>query len=459
MRLRSLTFGIVGLAMVANAADTIVGPQIRTDANGGTAAANETSAAAFDPLGNELVGTYNDWRAGGETIRMGVSVSNDAGSTWTDFWVRPPANNQSNVEGDPMTAFDARTGTLWVGAISFRTSGGVFVARKDPGANTFQPSVMARVSSGADKGWMAAGPLPGNPNATNLYVTYNEGCLRSSDMGQTWSTPVNLGSGIGFNPKVAPNGNLYVTYWDFGTGVMFRKSTNGGVSFTAPVRAATRLDTWGTQDGSRGPGNFRKPPMNGIAVDPNTGHIYIVYFDTTNIVNGNRNLNLYMVTSTNEGATWSTPMVINADADPPGDQFFPWIEVDYKGRIHNTWFDSRHTVQNDTSINGFYDNYYSFSDDGGDTWTEFRLTSSPWSSGNDGLDRGQQFLGDYNALAFGGNRAYPYYLSTQNGDPDIFTNIVIDPDVVPASYVITRGQGGGSITTLFKSDDVRLSVD
>lgn len=461
MKFKALAFCGLLLASAAYATDPVVGPQIRTDANGGTAAANETSAASVDPLGNEIVGTYNDWRASGsqEIIRMGVSVSNDGGLSWTDFLVRPPAQNQSGVEGDPMTAYDQRTGTLWVGAISFASNGGIYVARKDPGQNTFQPSVMARRSGGADKCWMAAGPAPGDPNATRLYVTYNEGCIRSTDMGQTWSTPVSIGSGIGFNPKVAPNGNVYVTYWDFNTGVMFRKSTNGGVSFGPEIRVATRMDTWGVNDGSRGPGNFRKPPMNSLAVDPNTGDIYIIYTDTTNIVNGNRNLDLYMVKSTDEGAHWTTPRVINSDANPPGDQFFQWLEVDYKGRLHLTWFDSRNTVQNDNVTNGMYDNYYGYSDDGGQTWADARLTPSPWNSNNDGLNRSQQFLGDYNALAFGGNRAYPYYLSTQNGDPDMFTNVIIDPDVVPVSFQVVLGTGTGNRTTLFKSDNNRLIIE
>lgn len=463
MKLNYLAFGLLGLAMAANATDPVIGPQIRTDVNGGTAAANETSATSFSPLGNEIIGAYNDWRAGSqqnEVIRLGVSLSNNGGVNWTDYVVRPPANNQSGVEGDPMTAYDERTGTLWVGAISFAGNGGLYVARKDPGANTFQPSIMARPTGGADKCWMGAGPLPGNPNSTVLYITYNEGCIRSTDMGLTWNSPVPLGSGIGFLPRVAPNGNLYVTYWDFGTGVMFRKSTDGGLTFSSAVRAATRMDTWSTQDGSRGPGNFRKPAMNTMAIDPNTGAIYIVYWDTTNIINNKRNLDMYIVKSTDAGASWSTPKIINNDANPPGDQFFGWLEIDHKSRMHLTWWDSRQHDQPDGQTGGLYDNYYAFSDDGFTTWKEYRLTAASWSSANDGLARGQEFVGDYNGLTFGGNRSYPYYLSTQDGDPNMYTNIVIDPDVAALGFTIKRGtNGGGGLTDTFKSDDLKLKIN
>lgn len=48
-----------------------------------------------------------------------------------------------------------------------------------------------------------------------------------------------------------------------------------------------------------------------------------------------------------------------------------------------------------------------------------------FDSDDDGLDRGDdQFLGDYLGLARGGSRVYPCYLSTQNGDPDIYTRVV-----------------------------------
>ncbi len=457
-------FAFIAVSVAAFAEDPIIGPQIRIDVAGTTWAANESSAASFDPSGKEIVGTWNDWRRStsiaNEIINMGVAVSNNNGASWVDFLVRPPAANQSNVEGDPMTAYDNRTGTLWVAAISFAGNGGIYVAKKDPGANAFQASVMAHRGSGDDKCWMGAGPRPGDPNNTNVYIAFNLGSIRSEDMGATWSTPVGLASGIGFLPRVGPEGNLYISYWDFGTGHWLKRSTDGGRTFTT-VRIATRMDTWGTQDGSRFPGNFRVPPMNTLAVDPVTGVLYAIYFDTTNIVGGNRNVDLYLTKSTDTGLTWSTPHIINQDATPPGDQFFPWLEVDYKGRLNVTWWDSRNTVQNDSTANtnGFFDNYFGYSDDGGQTWTEFRLTPNSWNCFNDGLSRSQQFLGDYNALAQGGNWCYPCYLSTQNGDPDIFTNRIMDPEVGARKLTIQRGSlVSGNLRDTYRSDDSRLTV-
>lgn len=452
-------FAIMG---AASAQEVFIGPQIRVDPGRGTAAANETTMAASGLTAAEIGGGWNDWSAGSqqnEIIRNGVALSSDGGATWSDFLLRPPGANQGSVEGDPITIYDHRTGTVWVGGISFTGNGGVFVAKKNQGANTVGPSIMTRVAGNADKVWGGAGIAPNDPNSTRLYVAYNLGSQFSADMGQTWSNPVALGSGIGFLPRVGPNGEVYVSYWDFNLRHYLRRSFDGGLTYSAPIVIANRLDTWSIGDETRIPGTFRVPPMNTLAVDPVNGTLYAIYFDTTNIVNGNRNLDLYFTKSTDKGTTWSTPKVINGDSNPPGDQFFPWLEVDRTGRLNLSFWDSRNTVQNDNAVNGFYDIYYSFSDDGGATWSENRLTPNSFNSNNDGLARSQQFLGDYNGLGYSGSRSYPLYISTQNGDPDDFTHVIINPYVVPDSFTVTKGTFvSGTANDLARSDDLRVVI-
>jgi len=408
------------------------GPQVRIDTNGGVYAANETSIASTDVNPLEVVASWNDWRdsyGSTEVVRMGVGVSLDGGESWTDFTVRPPTPYQSGVEGDPMTCYDNRTGDLWVGAISFSYNGGIYVARKTPGAASFEPSVMAVVSGSADKGWMAAGPAPSDPSSTNLYIAYNNGLLRSTDMGETWTGPVYIDYGLGFLPRIGPNGELYIVYWDAYDGVILKRSYNGGGSFTTHT-IATRLDTWGTQETTRFPGEFRVPPMNYLAVDPNSGVLYCVYFDTTNYQSGNYNVDLYFTKSTDQGANWTTPVIINSDSFPPGDQFFPWLEVDRKGVIHMVFYNSRRHPVDDDAQHGYFDATYSTSTDGGDSWTEHYLTTTPFDSYYDGLDRYNQFMGDYLGLGVGGARVYPCYPSSQNNDTDIFTNVIVTETIL-----------------------------
>ena len=395
-----------------------IGPQVRAD-TGGSSQANETtlSSGNFNP--REMICGWNDYR---NQIKAGFGISLDGGRTWTDYLIRPPAGHTSSVEGDPMSCYDERTGYLWAGAISFASNGGVYVARKAPGAATLEPSIMARNSGGADKGWMAAGPLPGNPDSTRVYIAYNEGLLWSDDLGQTWSGPRGLGNGLGFLPRIGPNGELYIAYWDWvsGDGVMLKRSFDGG-STISTIRMATRMDVWGV-DGTRFPGTFRVPPLVSLAVDPIDGTLYCVYFDTTNIVGGSRNVDLYMCKSTDQGSTWTTPTVINGDSTPPGDQFFPWIEVDEHHRLHILFYDTRALSHDDSAGQAFIEAYYTYSDDGGASWNEMILTPAPFNSENTGTGGG--FIGDYLGMGIADGKAFPCYLSNQNGSSDIFTHVI-----------------------------------
>ena len=308
-----------------------------------------------------------------------------------------------------MTACDPRTGTLWVGALAWGSPCSIFVARKDPGASEFNPAVTARVSAWVDKCWMAAGPRPGEPDSTRLYVTYDEGIIWSDDMGETWTDPNPLGTGLGFLPRMGPGGAVYVAYWDLGYGVMLKRSFDGGETFTTH-QIATRMDTWATGDGSRFPGTFRVPPLAYLDVDANTGYLYAAYFDTTDIVGGQANVDLYFTKSTDQGASWAAPVIANGDADPPGDQFFCWLEVDEDSRLHMVYFDSRHTEQTDGAAHGMLDAYYAYSVNDGGSWMEFRLTPQSWDSMDDAVSGGGQFVGDYLGMGAAGRRAYPVYI-------------------------------------------------
>jgi hypothetical protein len=417
------TVAALAAGALASAADPIIGPQVRVDVTGGPQKANETTASASERYPHRIVAGWNDYRDD-PLIRSGFGVSFDGGQTWTDFLLRPPDGFGASTEGDPMVAHDDRTGTLWAGAISFAGNGGIYVARMNPGTGVFLPSVMAETGF-VDKGWLAAGRGPGVGAPTRLYCAYNLGIIWSDDLGCTWTDPVSLGGGLGFLPRVGPNGGLYVSYWDGGTGMMLARSFDGGQSFTTHT-IAVRMDVWGAQDGSRFPGVFRVPPLCYLDVDPNSGVLYSVYFDTTDFDGGRANVDLYFTRSNDQGTTWDVPVVINGDAQPAGDQFFPWIEVDQEGRVHVMYLDSRNVDQDDNDPDGFFDAYYAYSDDGGSTWNEYRLTPQSWSCAF------TNFLGDYSGMAVAGNRVYPVYIQMDLGDQRIYTNVIeFPPDGCP----------------------------
>ncbi|MFK7959282.1 MAG: hypothetical protein AB8G96_02050, partial [Phycisphaerales bacterium] len=421
-------FVLASLCSATAAAQTpVVGPQQRIDA-GGTAAAHETTGSASPVNPMEIIAGWNDWRfsptIANEVISTGFSLSIDGGATWSDFVLRPPVANQSGVEGDPMTAWDPRTGDLYAGGISFSAgaNSGLYVARKTPGAATFQPSVMARVASGTDKPWMVVGQRPNFTNTSRVYIAYNEGVVFSDDFGATWTNPTPTVSGIGFLPRIGPNGSLYIAYWDFNDGVRVLRSFDGGQTFDDQL-AAVRMDVWGTQSASRTPGTFRVPPINVMAIGPN-GAINVVYMDTTQVIGGESDVDLYLVRSIDQGLTWSTPTIIADDpaGAPLGDQIFPWIEADANGGLHVVFLDTVNDVRPDGGTAGIYDAYYAFSADDGATWSRERLSPTSFNTDNDGLARFNQFFGDYLGMANAGNKMYPIYPDSASGDPDIFTN-------------------------------------
>jgi len=445
---RSILGAVLGLGLSAGLAhaQVTVGSTVRID-TGNSSPQNETTVSVSKANPLEIVAGWNDYRAGG--VRSWFGLSQDGGQTWSDFEIRPPAPNQAGTEGDPMTAYDDRTGTLWAGAIAFASNGGVYVARKDPGNASFNTSVMAEVTGGADKCWMDAGPGLA-PNTTRVYIAYNEGVLRSADLGDTWQGPVSTGSGIGWLPRVGPNGELHVAAWDFGSTFFLRTSTDGGLTFGPATTIATRMGSWNEFGGFNAfPGDFRVPAIAGLAVDRDNGNLYSVYPDITNTAPNGDNCDVYFTRSVDGGATWSVPFVINGDAATPGDQFFPFIDVDANGRLQVIYYDSRHVVQNDNSFPGWIDTYYAYSDDQGATWTEIRLTPTSWSSLDDGFGSG--FIGDYVGISTADGKTFPVYMSTQNGEADIFTNVVDDGLDAPTFYCTPKTSSAGCVATLTTS--------
>ncbi len=410
-------------------------PPTRVDAGSGSAHAAETILAAG--AGQQMVAGWIDLREGGNNgpWKVGVGTTLDGGATWADQVLHGPFSVAGDYEGDPMVAHDPRTGNQWVGGILFgyvnQMPSRLWIARRQPGTNSFLAPVQIHTASFVDKALLVAGPRPGLPNTTRLYVTYNLGIHRSDDLGATWSPLQSLPSGLGYQPRLGANGVLYVLYWDLGFEFELVKSTDGGVTFGPPVSVATRLDTWGPEENNpRFPGGFRVAPLAYLAVDPTTGALTAVYPDTTSVAGGEYDVDLYLTRSTNGGATWSPPVVLGGDSTPPRDQFHPWLEADSTGKLHLAFFDTRDTPQLDADSNAWIDLYYATSDDGGGTWAELRVTDSPFQSALAPFSGFQsQFVGDYLALGSVGDpqagaQIHLLYPSTADGHLHVYAQIL-----------------------------------
>jgi hypothetical protein len=229
-----------------------------------------------------------------------------------------------------------------------------------------------------DKEWIVADNNPSSPYYGRTYLTwskfesedgiYGSSAIwesHSSDGGYTWSTPREIsGSNAALCtfqaagpagecdenqfsvPTIGPDGTVYVAFeneqnealWEpdelFDDQYLLVKSTNGGASWTSPTFVV------GLEDGSADyPINVsgrqtltgyqvRVNSAGNIVAGPN-GRLYLVFSDNRNGTHDSpnpvTNVDVFVTTSGDGGATWTSPTLVDAGA---GDQWFPWVEVD-----------------------------------------------------------------------------------------------------------------------------------
>jgi hypothetical protein len=151
-------------------------------------------------------------------------------------------------------------------------------------------------------------------------------------------------------PAVDPSGDVYVAYTNIGvktnlTDFFVTRSTDDGNTFTTPVKAGsgrligtTRLTNTTFRDGI----NFA------FAVSQDfPGHLYLAYND----FNGAQ-YNVYLVQSTDHGKTWSAPESVNDDITAPkvADHFQPAVAAGSNGAVAVAFYDRRRDCPDDPSI-------------------------------------------------------------------------------------------------------------
>lgn len=200
---------------------------------------------------------------------------------------------------------------------------------------------------------------------------------RSTDNGESFSRPIQLtthglsGSVQGCDIAIEGDGDVYITFRTFNdasvpgaNALYFVRSTNAGASFSNPAKIKD-ITPYNPLDGSRDCGDgtelcptgfvFARIPLEPRSTaDQNaaTDGVYLVYneIDTSTVVNSGTSYNsagpgkvgrsvVYVVASTDDGATWSTPVKVD-DAGGVGHQFFPDIDA-LNGTLAVVWQDSR----------------------------------------------------------------------------------------------------------------------
>lgn len=291
-----------------------------------------------------------------------IAKSTNNGVSWTNYY-RAHQTTLQLADKEWITA-DLTNGpyanNLYIGWRQYGTSGMGFIRSTNNGANWSTPLNLL----GGQGAYVSVGP---NGNIQGGYVYFacqNAYCgstifiHRSSDGGESFEFLGNVVSGIeapgipyGSNgrpalknthirvenmPRMAVDngytstrGNVYIVYSANPTGpdladIFFVKSTNYGVSWSEPVKLnddGTTTDQW----------------LPTIAVDNNTGKIFVTWYDSRNDPANNILTEIYGTTSTNGGATFAASgKISNASFNPDNMAVVNLVDASYIGDYNGT---------------------------------------------------------------------------------------------------------------------------
>jgi len=153
-------------------------------------------------------------------------------------------------------------------------------------------------------------------------------------------------------PAVDPSGDLYVAYTNIGTKTnladfFVTKSTDDGQTFSTPVQAGSG-NTIGVASGRVTNTTFRDGINFAFAVSQDfPGHLYLAYND----FNGTQ-YNTFLVQSIDGGQTWSQPIHVNDDwnSGKVADHFQPAVAAGPGGAVAVAFYDRRANCPSDASI-------------------------------------------------------------------------------------------------------------
>ena len=336
-----------------------------------------------------------------------VFYSQDTGKTW----VRDTLVSTYGVWGDPVLLSDYEgnqyylhlsdpTGRNWA---SEEILDRIVCQKSTDGGKTWNNGSYMGLNhpKDQDKQWAVV-----DPRNNHLYCTWtqfdNYGSKepadhtnilfsKSTDQGDNWSEAVAINqfpgncldgdsTTEGAVPAVGPDGEIYVA-WSFDDSIYFDRKFEGEQWLEEDIVVASQPGGWDIAV----PGLMRANGMPVTVCDlsngPHRGNIYVNWVDDRN-----GNYDVWVSKSTDRGETWTSPKRINDD-DTERDQFFTWLACDpATGYLYSVFYDRRNTEALETEV------YLAYSRDGGETWTNEKISESPFSTNP------LVFFGDYNHI-------------------------------------------------------------
>ena len=419
--------------------------QVNVTANGQNIAfdaANEPSISVDPTNPNKMAIGWRQFNNVASNFRQaGWGYTSDGGATWTF-----PGVLENNVfRSDPVLASDASGRFFYLSLLQnffddlWRSiNGGQSWARLAPG-------------TGGDKQWFTIDQT----NSTGHGFQYQCWSIagnnyggrqfsRSTDGGFTWMDPINIPNSPAWGtPDVDANGNLFIGGVNLNTGgiwcVRSTNAKNGAVIPSFDQVTAINLGGFIASGETLNPEGilgqvFLAADRSGTSTNNN---VYMLA--STKASANSTGSDVMFVRSTNGGQTFSAPRRINDDqGNSTLWHWFATMSVAPNGRIDAVWLDTRNSGNNfDSQL------FYSYSRDGGDTW-------SPNVAVSDLFDPSlgypnQNKMGDYITIVSdngGGNVAYA---ATFNSEEDIYYVRVAPPtlhllNIATRTHVSTEEQ-------------------
>lgn len=283
-------------------------------------------------------------------------VSEDGGSLWR------VTGEDFTGAADPQVAFTPRGTALSVclteqETADGRTSTALGIDRSPDGGLTWDDRLLIQNHS-FDHPQIAvdatAGPRAGAVYLGVLYFEereYTVGVLRSTDDGRSFVGPVEvarggpLQEGRGLNVTgvgVLSDGTLLVNFLGFSSmpgdrsgrresGLFAVRSTDGGETFSTPVRTATVVYDPPDDGPASRLGGFASWAVDGVH-----DRVYQTWSDWSTGAS-----RVLMAASADGGRTWGEPVAVDPAAPPQVHQFLPTVAVNASGHLGVSWSTTR----------------------------------------------------------------------------------------------------------------------
>lgn len=346
------------MQMFAAPLSAIANPIVNNPSGDTSAQDTQSETAVVFASGQNVIAAFNDSGAhiGGASRFTGWSLSTDGGATFTDKGDLPASTDGDS--GDPVFARSLKTGTVFLSTLSFNTGQKLLIFRStDNGGSLNAPINGAPGFSAAtgeqDKQWIAADNHAGT-GLGNVYMFWRNFAAgggmtfsRSTDDGLTWGPDGGLklaNGGQGAYVVVGKDHAIYAFWHDSSVSprrILVRKSTDQGVSFAAAVTVAQLKASGVNGDLGLNPG-FRTNSFPQVVASPtDANHLYCIFNDHSGAGSTLDRGDIFLVSSTDGGSTWSSPLKVNDDITLH-DQWQPAIAITPDGsEICVAWYDRR----------------------------------------------------------------------------------------------------------------------